>query len=70
MLYREGDYYGATVNLAARIVAEAAADQVLVSRELRDAVGDVDEFAFRFEGRRSVKHVAEPVEVYDARRTG
>jgi class 3 adenylate cyclase/YHS domain-containing protein len=70
VLYREGDYYGASVNLTARIVAEAAADQVLVSRNMRDAVGDADEFVFRFEGRRSVKHVAEPVEVYDVRRMG
>ena len=70
VLYREGDYYGATVNLAARIVAEAAADQVLVSADLRDAVGDVEDVVFLAEGFRTVKHVAEPVEVYDARRTG
>jgi adenylate cyclase len=70
VLYREGDYYGATVNLAARIVAEAAADQVLVSAALRDAVDDVDDVVFRADGFRTVKHVAEPVEVYDARRTG
>lgn len=70
VLYREGDYYGGTVNLAARIVAEAAADQVLVSRELRDAVGDAEDLVFLPEGRRRVKHVAEPVEVYEARRIG
>lgn len=70
VLYREGDYYGATVNLAARIVAEAAADQVLVSRDLRDAIGQGEDLLFLPEGRRRVKHVAEPVEVYDARRVG
>ncbi len=70
VLYREGDYYGATVDLAARIVAEASADQVLVSRDLRDAVGEADDLVFAPAGRRAVKHVAQPVEVFDARRPG
>lgn len=70
VLYREGDYYGATVNLAARIVAESAADQVLVSRQLREVLTDGESIVFAAAGLRSVKHVSEPVEVFDARRPG
>jgi class 3 adenylate cyclase len=40
-----GDYYGPTVNLAARLVAVAPASSVLVSDAVKDAVGD----AFGFE---------------------
>ena len=35
-----GDYYGPTVNLAARLVSAAAPATVLVSEEVRDAVSD------------------------------
>lgn len=68
ILYREGDYYGATVNLAARIVTEAAADQVLVSDDVRARLSDDAEVRFIARGHRSVKHVAEPIEVFEARR--
>ena len=67
VLYREGDYYGATVNLSARIVAEAAADQVLVSRDVVDAVTSDEHLTFVHAGHRTVKHVAQPVEVFEAR---
>ena len=70
VLYREGDYYGATVNLAARIVAEAAADTVLISADLHKQLLDGDDIDFTHAGRRTVKHVAEPIDVYEARRPG
>ncbi len=66
VIYREGDYYGNTVNLAARIVAEAAADQILISRDVRTAIGDAGDVAFTHAGHRRLKHIAEPVEVYAA----
>ncbi len=68
VLYREGDYYGATVNLAARIVAEAASDRVLVSADLRNQLKDSATIVFVPAGRRSVKHVSEPIELYEAQR--
>ena len=37
MLYREGDYYGREVNLAARVVARAGAGEVLVTRPIVEA---------------------------------
>jgi class 3 adenylate cyclase len=33
MIYDEGDYFGVTVNIAARIASHATADQVLVGED-------------------------------------
>jgi adenylate cyclase len=43
-LYRDGDYYGRAVNLAARVGARAAGGEVLVTRPLVDAAGRHLEF--------------------------
>jgi adenylate cyclase len=43
-LYRDGDYYGRAVNLAARVGARAAGGEVLVTRPLVDAGGEHLEF--------------------------
>jgi adenylate cyclase len=40
VLYQEGDYFGQTVNLSARIADYARANEVLVSREVADASRD------------------------------
>ena len=39
LLYRDGDYLGTTVNIAARVAALAVRHQTLVTSELRDAAG-------------------------------
>jgi adenylate cyclase len=39
-LYRDGDYYGRSVNLASRVGARAAGGEVLATREVVDAAGD------------------------------
>jgi adenylate cyclase len=39
VLYREGDYYGREVNLAARVVARSGAGEVLVTRPIVDVAG-------------------------------
>jgi adenylate cyclase len=43
-LYRDGDYYGRAVNLAARVGARAAGGEVLVTRPLVDGAGGHLEF--------------------------
>jgi adenylate cyclase len=43
-LYRDGDYYGRAVNLAARVGARAAGGEVLVTREVVEAAGRGVEF--------------------------
>jgi adenylate cyclase len=39
VLYRDGEYYGREVNLAARVAARAAGGEVLVTRAVDDAAG-------------------------------
>jgi adenylate cyclase len=43
-IYRDGDYYGREVNLAARVAARAAGGEVLVTRPLVDQAGPHLEF--------------------------
>jgi adenylate cyclase len=43
-LYRDGDYYGREVNLAARVAARAAGGEVLVTRPVIDVAGPNLEF--------------------------
>jgi adenylate cyclase len=64
---QDGDYFGRTVNLAARIAARAASDEVLVSGEVVDAV---DDGAVRFEavGAESLKGFERPVALFRAAR--
>jgi adenylate cyclase len=40
VLYRDGEYYGREVNLAARVAARAAGGEVLITRAVDEAVGD------------------------------
>ena len=41
VLFQEGDYFGRTVNITARIADYARPGEVLVSQEVVDASGDV-----------------------------
>ena len=43
-LYRDGDYYGREVNLAARVAARAAGGEVLVTRPVVERAGPHLEF--------------------------
>jgi class 3 adenylate cyclase len=61
---RGGDYFGRTVNIAARVSALAGAGEVLATREVVDAAGDVGAVRFIDRGRHSLKGVDEPVAIY------
>jgi adenylate cyclase len=67
---RAGDWFGSTVNLAARVAAEAAGDEVLVTAATRDAAGTVARVEFRERGRRTLRNVPQPVILYAAVREG
>jgi len=69
MIYDEGDYFGRTVNIAARIASQAAADQVFVGE---DVVRAVEPAGFRVleVGPAELKGIAEPVRLYQAVREG
>jgi adenylate cyclase len=66
ILYREGDYVGANVNLAARVTSAAARNQFLVTDAVRETV-DLDGVEFDHIGSRSLKGVSEPVDLFEVR---
>ena len=67
-LYRDGDYYGRAVNLAARVGARAAGGEVLVTNALLDAGGE--HLDFERIGEVKLKGFSESTELFLARRTG
>ena len=60
----EGGYVGSPVNIAARICAQAAAGEVWVSETVRALTRTVLPCTFTSRGRRTLKGIAEPVELY------
>jgi class 3 adenylate cyclase len=62
-----GDYFGKTVNLAARIAGRAGAGQVLVSESVADAVAP-DDATFTELAEINLKGFVRPVKVFDAHR--
>jgi class 3 adenylate cyclase/YHS domain-containing protein len=67
VLYREGDYVGATVNLAARVVAEADRHQVLVTEAVHAAVRGGMSVELGRLPKRTVKGVRDAVVLYEVR---
>ncbi len=67
VVYENGDFYGRTVNIAARIAAHAEQGQVLVSEEVVSHAAS-DDVRFRRVGPVSFKNVSRDVVVYEAER--
>jgi adenylate cyclase len=67
---RGGDWFGATVNLAARVSAAASGGEALLTAATRTAAGDVQGVELRERGRWTFRNVTEPVQVYAAVRLG
>jgi adenylate cyclase len=59
-LYRDGDYFGRDVNLAARVVARARGGEVLVSDAVIDAVGGSSHLTFEPIGQVKLKGFDQP----------
>jgi class 3 adenylate cyclase len=66
VIFQDGDYYGRTVNLAARLSAAARPGQTLVDAEVKRLAGDRDDLAFRSVGEVRLKGMSTPVEAYEA----
>ena len=66
VLYRDGDYYGRAVNLAARVGARATGGEVLVTREVRAVAGR--HLAFQPIGEVKLKGFDEATELFLAAR--
>jgi adenylate cyclase len=67
---RAGDWFGAAVNLAARVSGAAAGGEVLVTEATREAAGEVEEIALIERGRQSLRNVSEPVMLFAAHSAG
>jgi adenylate cyclase len=67
---RAGDWFGSTVNLAARVSAAASGGEALLTAATRAAAGRVAGVELRERGRRAFRNVGAPVPVYAAVRQG
>lgn len=59
-IYRDGDYFGSDVNLAARVVARAQGGEVLVTDAVRETVQRAEHLAFEDVGTVKLKGFEEP----------
>lgn len=66
ILFQEGDYFGRTVNVAARIADYARQGEVLVSQEVVDSTGEVPGLRFDEIGPVELKGLAEPIRLHVA----
>ncbi|MGH2634543.1 MAG: adenylate/guanylate cyclase domain-containing protein [Actinomycetota bacterium] len=66
VIFQDGDYYGRTVNLAARLAGLANPGQTLVDAEVVRLAGGRDDVGFRGLGAVPLKGMLEPVKVYEA----
>ena len=65
---RGGDWFGATVNLAARVAAAASGGEVLVTAAVRERAGELDGVEFQSRGAQRMRNVAAAVPLYAALR--
>jgi adenylate cyclase len=67
---RDGDYFGAAVNLAARVSAEASGGEVLLTGQTVALASEVQGVLYEPRGRRELRNVRRPVELFAAVRVG
>ena len=67
---REGDWFGATVNIAARVAGAAGGGEVLLTRTTRERAGAPAGVEFERHGETRLRNVSEPVVLYGAIRQG
>jgi adenylate cyclase len=63
VLYREGDYVGTNVNIAARVAALAQRDQFLVTDPVRQAAGNPTAVQYLAQGPQRLKGIDDPPRV-------
>ena len=69
-LERGGDFFGATVNLAARISAAAVGGEVLLTAQTAALAPAPEGVVYESRGRRDLRNIREPVELVAAVRLG
>jgi len=65
VLSREGDFIGTTVNVAARVTAQATPHQLLITEAVRQALRDPTQYIFHRVGTRSLRGIDEDFELWD-----
>jgi adenylate cyclase len=63
-LERAGDWWGATVNVAARVADAAESGQLLITEATRAAAGELGDACLRGLGLRHFKNISSPFRVY------
>ena len=66
---RGGDYFGAAVNLTARVTAYARSNQILCTEAVAAAVRDMPDIELYAEGLAHLKNIAQPVALFALERT-
>ena len=61
---RGGDYFGTTINVAARVSALAGGGEVLVTGPMAALAPDLEGVLYESRGRQVLRNVAEPVEIF------
>ncbi|HVG76248.1 MAG TPA: adenylate/guanylate cyclase domain-containing protein [Thermoleophilaceae bacterium] len=67
---RDGDYFGAAVNLAARVSGVATGGEVMLTAQTAALAPDLEGVFYEPRGREELRNVREPVELFAAVRTG
>jgi class 3 adenylate cyclase/YHS domain-containing protein len=67
---RGGDYFGAAVNLAARVSAVATGGEVLLTGQTAALAPELEGIFYEPRGRQALRNVRDPVELFAATRTG
>lgn len=67
---RDGDFFGAAVNLAARVSGRAVGGEVLLTGQTAALAPDLDGVLYEPRGREPLRNVREPVELFAAVRVG
>lgn len=70
IIIEDDDIYGTGVNLAARLQEMAEPDSIYVSKSVEESARSLGKLSFVSLGRRSVKNITVPVEVYRVTRLG
>jgi adenylate cyclase len=68
---RDGDWFGAAVNLAARVSGAASGDEILITEATRRALAESDLEGLRVHerGRYEFKNVSQPIVLYEVMKT-
>jgi class 3 adenylate cyclase/YHS domain-containing protein len=64
VLYRDGEYLGVNVNVAARLAAVAERNQVLATAAVKDEAGAIPGAEFASLGLRTLKGIAEEIDIF------